>query len=564
MTFDPRDLMSTNPQTRTFIQTANREYVRVDRSGPVTISPSLRLKNCLLIPSLSHKLLSISQLTRELNCTVLMTSSDCIVQDARTGKIIGHGTERDGLYYVDETTQKGHTSLAHRSYDHQLWTWHRRLGHPSLGYLKRLFPSFSNCNVPLDCEACVFAKSHKQSYYPSSNHSSEPFCLIHSDVWGPAPESNKQHFSYFISFIDDCTRMCWVYFLKHRSEVFDVVTKFYHMIVNQFNISPKVIRSNNGGEYINHQMTHFFSTHGIIHQTSCPHSPQQNGVAERKNRTLLEIARALMFEAHVPSHFWPEAIASATYLTNRLPSKSLRFKTPLDILQNHFNIPSTHSLPPRIFGCVVYVHLPKPVRHKLEPRVVKCIFVGYGVHQKGYRCFDPTQNKLYTTMDCDFFESSYFYPQHRPQGETICDDLSWLSYSVSDDLDPKEQAGNPTDAVTETIVIHSPHTIPVPSDASQGVELGSEPQEVLTNDDVPSATENSCRYELPPRRTRGVPPKRYDLEYESQRSRYPINQKLESNLVQTAKSFQASLYSSSIPRSTNEALLDPRANGNGK
>ena len=97
-----------------------------------------------------------------------------------------------------------------------------------------------------------------------------------------------------------------------------------------------------------------------------------------------------MLEAHVPPHFWLEAIASAIYLTNRLPSKILKFKTPLETLQHHTIIPSLHSLPPRIFGCVVYVHLPKPTRNKLEPRAIKCIFLGYGVHQKGYRCFDPT------------------------------------------------------------------------------------------------------------------------------------------------------------------------------
>ena len=134
--------------------------MNVDQSGPLSISPSLKLNNCLQIPDLSHKLLSISQLTRELNCTVLMTSSDYVVQDAQTGRIIGHGTERDGLYYVDEAIQKGHTLLAHGFPNHQLRTWHRRLGHPSLGYLKRLFPSLAKSTVVLDCEACVLAKSH--------------------------------------------------------------------------------------------------------------------------------------------------------------------------------------------------------------------------------------------------------------------------------------------------------------------------------------------------------------------------------------------------------------------
>ena len=98
----------------------------------------------------------------------------------------------------------------------------------------------------------------------------------------------------------------------------------------------------------------------------------------------------------------------------------------------------------------MYVHLPKPDRTKLEPQAVKCVFVGYGTTQKGYRCFDPTKNKIYTTMDCDFFEHSYFYSQLRPQGETVCDDLSWLTYSVTDDLNPKEQVGNPTDIARKT------------------------------------------------------------------------------------------------------------------
>ena len=212
--------------------------------------------------------------------------------------------------------------LAHGSPAHQLWTWHHRLGHPSLGYLKRLFPSLNNCTTSLDCETCVLAKSHKHSYYPSNTHAPNPFDVIHSDVWGPAPHMNSHGFKYFVLFVDDCSRMCWVYFLKHKSEVFDVFVKYYNMILTQFNAKPRILRSDNGGEYISVAMKQFFRDHGLVHQTSYPDTPQQNGVAERKNRTLLEVARALMFETHIPVRFWPEAIATATYLTNRLPTKS--------------------------------------------------------------------------------------------------------------------------------------------------------------------------------------------------------------------------------------------------
>ena len=109
------------------------------------------------------------------------------MQDGQTGRVIRHGTERGGLYYVDETSQQGQALLTRGSPDHHLLLWHRRLGHPSLAYLKHLFLSFRHNKMSSDCETCVLAKSHKHSYLPSFSHSTSPFSLIHSDVWGPAP-----------------------------------------------------------------------------------------------------------------------------------------------------------------------------------------------------------------------------------------------------------------------------------------------------------------------------------------------------------------------------------------
>ena len=217
--------------------------------------------------------------------------------------------------------------LAHGSPAHQLRTCHCRLGHPSLGYLKQFFPSLNSCNKSLDCETCVLAKSHKNSYYPSNTCSPKPFDVVHSDVWGPNPNINSHGFAYFVLFVDDCTRMCWDYFSKHKSGVFDVFGKFYYMILTQFHSQIKILRSDNGGEYVSLVIKQYFPEHGLIHQTSCSNTPQQNGVAKRKNHTLLEISRALMFEARMLARFWPEAIAIATYLTNRLPTKSLQFQT---------------------------------------------------------------------------------------------------------------------------------------------------------------------------------------------------------------------------------------------
>ena len=156
-----------------------------------------------------------------------------------------------------------------------------------------------------------------------------------------------------------------------------------------------------------------------------------------------------MLESCVPIYLWPEAIATTNHLINRLPTKTLHCETPLDTLKTHQKIPSSHSLPLRIFGCTVYVHCLKRTRNKLESHAINCVFVGYGVNQKGYRCFDPITNRIYTTVDCDFFENEFYYDHLRCQGESEYENLSWLTSPTSplvpNCLDPQEKVGNATE-----------------------------------------------------------------------------------------------------------------------
>ena len=128
--------------------------------------------------------------------------------------------------------------------------------------------------------------------------------------------------------------------------MFGVFVDFYNMVCNQFQTKPRILRTDNGREYVNSDFHQFITSKGLIHQTSCLDTPQQNGVAEKKNRTLLEMTHAIMLESHVPTYLWPEAIATANYLTNRLPTKALHYKAPLEALQMYQPIPFLHSLPP--------------------------------------------------------------------------------------------------------------------------------------------------------------------------------------------------------------------------
>ncbi|GJS62618.1 retrovirus-related pol polyprotein from transposon TNT 1-94 [Tanacetum coccineum] len=595
MTYDLSDFATLTKPTKSYIHTANGEKKNVRNGGTIEISPTLKLSNCLYVPALSHKLLSISHVTKELNCSVIMQPTFCILQDIRTGAIIGRGTERQGLYYVDELTTSGTVMLAHGTSEREAWLWHRRLGHPSGSYLHTLFPKLFPLNKPISCETCILAKSHRQTFKPSNTRVKVPFSLIHSDVWGPAPVIGGQSFRYYVIFVDDCTRMTWIYFLKNKAEVYDRFTAFYAMIQTQFQKSIQVVRSDNGGEYMNSQMNLFFQSKGIVHQTTCPHTPEQNGVAERKNRLLLEMTRALIIESNAPNFFWPEALATATYLINRLPTKILKMKTPLETLSEYHTLPQVLTLEPKVFGCTVFAHIPKSYRDKLDPCAEKCVFVGYGVNQKGYRCYNPKTRHMITTMNCDFLETKYFYSsQHSGQGERECiDTLSWLSYGTHEGgrnhstqnespFSTQPEDPNVSDAqeapnlIPEVSNTHSsPMSEPIETTnntSGQGESIQEQEMFATQNDtnveqnehmeeqvNFPTQEDTSGRYVLPPRANRGVPPKRYSPEKVSRGSRYPIANIAKGNLSEEAKAFALSIITPLFEKLWREEKLSSSA-----
>ena len=207
-----------------------------------------------------------------------------------------------------------------------------------------------------------------------------------------------------MTFIDDHSRFTWVYFLRSKSEVFCTFTEFLVYVDNQFSI--KTLCTDFDGEYLSTELQAFLVSKGIIHQRSCPSTPQQNGVAERKNRHLLDVVRTLLLESSVPSMFWVEALKTATHLINRLPSQVLHMESP------YFRLfakqPSYDHL--RIFGCVCFVHLPPHERHKLSAQSVRCAFLGYNMCQKGFVCYDPTLHRTRISRNVIFFENQHFFP----------------------------------------------------------------------------------------------------------------------------------------------------------
>lgn len=182
------------------------------------------------------------------------------------------------------------------------------------------------------------------------------------------------------------------------------------LIQEQYNGHIKVFQSDNGGEFVNREFQAYFQSQGIIHQTTFPQTPEQNGVSERKNHHLLDMAHSLLLSSHIPKYLWGEAVLTTSHVMNRLPSSTLHGQIILEVLSTHVSIPSLNTLSALVFGCVIFVHLPKNQRSNLDAHALQCVFVGYGTHQKGYKCYHPPTQKFFVTIDVFFFEDACYFP----------------------------------------------------------------------------------------------------------------------------------------------------------
>ncbi|KAL4279271.1 hypothetical protein GQ457_03G009530 [Hibiscus cannabinus] len=204
----------------------------------------------------------------------------------------------------------------------------------------------------------------------------------------------------FLTIVDDKSRFLWVYPMVYKSEVRTLVMNFCRMIETQFSKIVKCIRTDNAKEF---DMLEFYKSKGIIHQTSCVHTPQQNSIVERKHQHILTVARSLRIQASLPLHFWIDCVLHVVFLINLTPPLVLANKTPSEILFK--NAPNLDVL--RIFGCLAYaLQLPKP-KTKLHARASRCVFLCFPKTVKGYRLFDLDTKCVFVSRNVVFSETKY-------------------------------------------------------------------------------------------------------------------------------------------------------------
>src|SRR6266508_1480192 len=222
------------------------------------------------------------------------------------------------------------------------------------------------------------------------------------DLFGPVAYISIGGNKYGFVIVDDYSRFTWVFFLQDKSEVQEFFKKFARRAQNEFEVKIKRIRSDNGSEFKNTSIEQFLDEEGIKHEFSAPYTPQQNGVVERKNQTLIEAARTMLDEYKTSDQFWAEAVNTACHAINRLYLHKILKKTAYELLTG--NKPKVHYF--RVFGSKCFILNKKSKSSKFAPKVDEGFMLGYGSNAHAYRVFNKTSGRVEIAKDVTFDESN--------------------------------------------------------------------------------------------------------------------------------------------------------------
>ena len=403
------------------------------------------------VPSLKHNLLSVGQLIAH-GYDVTFHDSTCTILDQTRKLVAKVSMTKNRLFPLEMRSGKLYACNASSTNETELW--HYRYGHLPFQSMSQLQKQCMVKGLPhlfdqlSPCESCIIGK-HQRASFPSSSYRAEDRLeLVHTDLCGPMQTESLGGSHSFLTFIDDFSRKVWVYFLKYKSETFTKFKEFKAEAEKQSGRFIKVLRSDGGGEYDSGDFVDFCKHHGIKKQTTTRYTPQQNGVAERKNRTIMNMARSLLKARNLSKDYWAEAVACAVYILNRSPTSSVEGKVPQEkwsgtkVNVSHF----------RVFGCIAFAHVPEELRKKLDDRSEKCIFIGYSEQSKEFWLYNPISNKFVTSRDVKFIEDHSWHEKEHSHNPSVVVDQAPISHLPRMQV----QAENSSSSTTDSDSDHTP------------------------------------------------------------------------------------------------------------
>jgi transposase InsO family protein len=379
-----------------------------DKEGRQT---AFKLSNVLYAPTASANLLSVRRLTQSGGCAEF-SGNTCFLRGSN-GELLATADLTNGIYRLNAMIIKdqAYANLALDPRDDMLALWHRRFGRLNVDMIKSMASKGLVNGLDLDhqpvsqniCSTCAVAKSHKLPFPTASFRASVPLELVHADLCGPMEAASLDGCKYFLLLIDDATRYNWVYFLRGKDMAFSSFRAWYMLVDNQLDRKLKTFRTDNGGEFLSREFNRYLEEHGVRRQLTVPGTPEQNGVAERANRTHEERAKAMLSGAGMSKHFWAAAIAASVYVGNRSGTRTLQDVTPYEALYGRK--PTVSHF--RVFGCVAYTHIPSDKRRKLDLTAEIYRFIGYSETTKGWLLWLPKEKRIKREKNVIFDENKF-------------------------------------------------------------------------------------------------------------------------------------------------------------
>ena len=448
----------------------------------------ITVQDVLVVQGITANLLSVGAIEAK-GHSVIFKNGKCIVRNGVTGRDmlkirkIGTTYSVTGVKRneINRSTSVAYSSLNSPTADY--WLWHARLGHIGRESLNKIAkcqilnglpPRLVDKDDSKVCSGCAEGRMTRSPYKSLKKmYSKDSLELIHSDLCGPMSVSSKGGARYFLTFIDDHTRKTFVYFLRNKQEVPLRFLEFKRFAEKQCQKNIKGLKSDNGGEYINFQMKNILKEAGIKHYLSAPYCPQQNGVAERANRTIVEKARCMLKYSGLETSFWAEAVATSVYIKNRSLTAALGNVTPEQAWSGIK--PDISHL--RVFGCLAFVYNNKKGIQKWEERAKKVIFIGYQETARNYKFYDRKSRRVIVSPHAIFEEKleKTFNTDIKPDQVENQEDNSEIS-SVAG------QNGNEPERVEEEVGAHpdTPKTPPAQQVKLRRSTRHSTPPERLT------------------------------------------------------------------------------------
>jgi transposase InsO family protein len=497
-----KDLFITYKQGKDTVTVADGRQLTSQGQGTIRVqfgSEWVRIHQVLYVPGLQGNLLSIGQLAEKgIECqftsqgATLRQAGETLANARREGRnfiLYPIQGQNQGKHQARNTiVADGHDQDTPISDNYELW--HRRLGH--IGEEKMTLLQTTTLGVTGlnerrgPCETCAISKSVRTPHKKAPKRAKRHLQLVYTDFWGPYATPTPSGARYILTFTDDFTRKSWIYLTSTRTALYDIFQGWHLMVERQSSQKVQAIRSDNAREY-QALAADLWQRYGILFEHTTPYTPEQNGVAERLNRTLTEKIRAMLSGAALPITLWGEAAYTACYLYNRTPrGYGDTQATPEEMWIGEK--PSLGHL--RVFGCVAYAQLAKDQRGKLDSTSIRGVFVGYTPTSRQYRVYDPETKKVERYSTVRFDETR--------QGGTLIDShdrqeqLRLGSEGEEDDLrDPK-----PDIEIGDTIVVRA-RTPPqgvvqeqeVPQ--AQGLPQAQEQQPEVPQERQPERTENA-------------------------------------------------------------------------